>query len=111
MSHAPGRYAELGRIVETANENTYRQKLNEILRLLPTVKKHVNVMQHILGYFKKDLAGWEKQEVLDAINGYATNQLPISVPLTLLRHYVRKFDKKYLEQQTYWNILTQLYSG
>lgn len=111
MSHAPGRYAELGRLVETSDFDAYYKKLDELLRLVPTVKKHVNVLHHILGYFKKDLAGWEKQEVLQACDGYATGELPLAVPLTLLRHYVRKFNKVYLEKQTCWNVLNQLYLG
>jgi len=109
MSHAPGRYAELGRIVESGDADAYRAKLDELLELLPTVSKHVNVMQHILGYFKNELEAWEKAEVLDALESYRGGRLQIAVPLTLLRHYVRKYRKEYLEKQTYWDILGQLY--
>ena len=109
LSHAPGRYAELGRIVESGDADAYRAKLDELLEYLPTVSKHVNVMQHILGYFKKELETWEKEEVLDALESYRSGRLQIAVPLTLLRHYVRKYHKEYLEKQTYWDILGQLY--
>jgi uncharacterized protein YbgA (DUF1722 family) len=67
-------------------------------------------MQHILGYFKNELEAWEKAEVLDALESYRDGRLQIAVPLTLLRHYVRKYRKEYLEKQTYWDILGQLYS-
>ncbi len=109
MSHSPGRYAELGRIVESGDADAYRAKLDELLEYLPTVSKHVNVMQHVLGYFKNELEGWEKEEVLDALESYRNGRLQIAVPLTLLRHYVRKYRKEYLEKQTYWDILGQLY--
>ncbi|MEG2074884.1 MAG: DUF523 and DUF1722 domain-containing protein [Victivallaceae bacterium] len=109
MSHAPGRYAELGRLAESGNLEAYWQLFRQLLQYLPSVSKHVNVMQHILGYFKKDLAPWEKSEVLSAIEGYRNNSLQIAVPLTLLRHYVKKFDQNYLAKQSYWNILSQLY--
>lgn len=109
MSHAPGRYAELGRLVESGDSEAYRHKLNELLQLMPTVRKHVNVMQHILGYFKSELETWEKAEVLDAIEGYRAERLQIAVPLTLLRHYAKKYRKDYLEKQTYWDILGHLY--
>jgi len=109
MSHAPGRYAELGRSVESGDACAYRAKLDELLEYLPTVSKHVNVMQHILGYFKNELEAWEKEEVLDALESYRNGRLQIAVPLTLLRHYVRKYRKEYLEKQTYWDILGQLY--
>ncbi len=109
LSHAPGRYAELGRIVESGDAAAYRAKLDELLEYLPSMSKHVNVMQHILGYFKKELEPWEKTEVLDALEAYRHGRIQIAVPLTLLRHYVRKYRKTYLENQTYWDILGQLY--
>ena len=109
LSHAPGRYAELGRLVESGDADAYRAKLDELLGYIPTVSKHVNVIQHILGYFKKELEPWEKTEVLDALECYRNRRLQIAVPLTLLRHYIRKYHKEYLEKQTYWDILGQLY--
>lgn len=109
MSHAPGRYAELGRLAAGGDTGNYRAKLNELLALLPSVSKHVNVMQHILGYFKPDLDAWEKQEVLSAITSYHQGQNQLAVPLTMLLHYARKYRKDYLLQQTYWGVLGQLY--
>lgn len=109
MSHAANRYAELGRCVETGDAQAYRAKLDELLALLPSTCKHVNVMHHILGYFKKDLEPWEKAEVLDAVDAYRNGGVQLAVPLALLRHYVRKYHKDYLENQTYWCILGQLY--
>ncbi len=109
MSHAPGKYHELGQIVETGDFAAYFAKLNEIMTHMPSVSKHVNVMQHILGYFKKDLAAWEKSELLEALGQYREGLLRIEVPLTLLRHYSRKFGKDYLLDQTYWDILGRLY--
>lgn len=110
MSHAPGRYQELGQLVEDGDCNAYRHKLNELLTLMPTVRKHINVMQHMLGYFKKELQPWEKAELLEALEQYRQNNIQISVPLTLLRHYARKYEKSYLLNQTYWDILSQLYA-
>jgi len=109
MSHAPGKYHELGQIVETGDFDAYYHKLNEIMTYQPTVSKHVNVMQHILGYFKKELESWEKGELLEAIGQYRENLIRIEVPMTLLRHYVRKYHKDYLMDQTYWDILGRLY--
>lgn len=109
MSHAPGRYAELGRLVETGDFEAYKRKLDELLALRPTLAKHVNVMQHILGYFKRDLESWEKQELLEAIADYRTGRAASAVPLTLLRHYARKYRKDYLLRQTYWELLGPYY--
>ena len=58
---------------------------------------------HILGYFKKQLAADEKQEVLELIDNYRGGYLPLIVPITLMNHFVRKYRQPYLAQQTYLN--------
>jgi len=71
------------------------------LRLKTTVAKHTNVMQHMLGYFKKNLTSNEKQEMLEIIESHRSECVPLVVPLILFGHYVRKYDQAYLKQQTY----------
>ena len=79
----------------------YGVLLAEILRLQTTVKTHCNVMSHVFGYFKKELTADEKQEVLELIDAYHRGDIPLIVPLTLLNHYVRKFEQPYLTDQYY----------
>ncbi len=81
----------------------YEKLLLEALRLKTTVKKHYNVMLHMLGYFRKNLTTDEKQELLEVMGHYKEQLVPLVVPLTLFRHYVRKYDQPYLEQQSYLN--------
>jgi uncharacterized protein YbgA (DUF1722 family) len=81
----------------------YERQLLEALRLKSTVAKHVNVLQHIMGYFKRQISADEKQELLDILEGYRREHVPLIVPVTLLNHYVRKYDEPYLKQQTYLN--------
>ena len=54
-----------------------------------------------MGYFKKQLSGDEKQEILDMIEHYRRGDLPLVVPMTLVNHYVRKYDEAYLKGQNY----------
>jgi uncharacterized protein YbgA (DUF1722 family) len=61
------------------------------------------VLQHIMGYFKKQLSSDEKQELLETFDRFKAGYLPLLVPITLLNHYIRKYDEKYLSQQTYLN--------
>jgi uncharacterized protein YbgA (DUF1722 family) len=75
----------------------------EGLRFLATVKKNTNVLQHMAGYFKKQLSFDEKQELQAVITNYHREWVPLIVPITLLRHYVRKYDEEYLKQQVYLN--------
>jgi len=81
----------------------YEKLLIEALRLKATTKKNVNVLQHIMGYFKRQLSADEKQELLEVLDRYSRGYLPLIVPVTLLNHYVRKYHQLYLQQQTYLN--------
>jgi uncharacterized protein YbgA (DUF1722 family)/uncharacterized protein YbbK (DUF523 family) len=110
LSHSPNHYREMGRLVATGKGQAadvlfdgYEKLLLEALRLKTTHKKQINVLQHMLGYFKNDLSHDEKQEILEILNNYRREQLPLIVPLTLINHYVRKYDQPYLAQQVYLN--------
>jgi uncharacterized protein YbgA (DUF1722 family) len=61
------------------------------------------VLQHLMGYFKKQLSKDEKQELLDVFDRYRREFVPLVVPLTLINHFVRKYDQPYLKLQTYLN--------
>jgi uncharacterized protein YbgA (DUF1722 family) len=71
------------------------------MSLKTTTKKNLNVLQHMLGYFKKDLSRDEKQELLEIFEHYAQGNLPLIVPVTLINHYVRKYNQPYLQEQFY----------
>jgi uncharacterized protein YbgA (DUF1722 family) len=79
----------------------YQNLLMEALRFKSTVKKNVDVLLHIMGYFKKNLSPAEKEELLEIINDYRQGYIPLIVPVTLLNHYVRKYDQAYLKAQYY----------
>jgi uncharacterized protein YbgA (DUF1722 family) len=73
------------------------------LAVKATVRKHVNVLQHILGYFKGRLSVHEKAELLSVIGDYHRGLTPLVVPLTLIKHYVQIFDVGYIRDQVYLN--------
>jgi uncharacterized protein YbgA (DUF1722 family) len=54
-----------------------------------------------MGYFKKNLSPGEKEELLEIINNYRQGLIPLIVPVTLLNHFVRKYDQAYLKNQYY----------
>ncbi len=108
MAHSPKHYTELGRLVAQGKalpldelSARYLALLMECLRLKATVKKNVNVLAHIMGYFKGQLTADEKRELLEVLDGYSRELLPLIVPVTLLNHYVRKFGQAYLAEQWY----------
>jgi len=110
LSHSESIYRELGRLVARAGTipledlvGQYEKGLMEALRLKTTPRKNSNVLEHMLGYFKTDLSSLEKQELLDIISSYRRGIIPLIVPVTLMAHYVRKYDKEYLKDQVYLN--------
>jgi uncharacterized protein YbgA (DUF1722 family) len=101
-------YRSLGKLVadgaklpKAELQHAYLVGLMEGLRLTATVKKHVNVLSHVMGYFKRTLSTDEKQELLEVLDAYAQELTPLIVPVTLLNHYVRKFGEAYLADQWY----------
>jgi uncharacterized protein YbgA (DUF1722 family)/uncharacterized protein YbbK (DUF523 family) len=110
LSHSPKHYKIMGRLVAEGKKMPseelfaqYEASLMEALALKTTPKKNSNVLQHLMGYFKKQLSGDEKQELLEVFDRYRKELVPLLVPLTLINHFVRKYDQQYLKLQTYLN--------
>jgi len=110
LSHSPANARLMGKLVadgrKTPIQTVYAQYENlliETLRMKSTIKKNLNVLEHILGYFKNQLSSDEKQEMLEIFDRYRNEFLPLIVPVTLLNHYVRKIGEPYLKQQVYLN--------
>jgi uncharacterized protein YbgA (DUF1722 family)/uncharacterized protein YbbK (DUF523 family) len=110
LSHSPEHYRSMGKLVAAGKHQPmghlydgYERMFVEALALKATPAKHVNVLQHILGYFKKNLVADEKQEMLALIDDYRAGHVPLIVPITLINHYVRKYAEPYLAQQSYLN--------
>lgn len=110
LSHSPKHYQILGKLVARAKEfpirelfQQYQTILMEALQLKTTPRKNANVLMHMMGYFKEELSSDEKQELLDVIARYRQEYIPLIVPITLIQHYVRKYDQPYLKEQVYLN--------
>ena len=108
MSHSETHYRAMGRLVAHAKEKPigtlyekHEKLLLAALRLKTTVKKNLNVLLHMLGYFKKQLSSDERKEMLEIIEQYRSSSVPLIVPITLLNHYVRKYKVQYLAEQYY----------
>jgi uncharacterized protein YbgA (DUF1722 family)/uncharacterized protein YbbK (DUF523 family) len=108
MAHSPQIYREMGTLVAHGKEmkgaellQRYEELFMKALAMHATVKKNANVLMHIMGYFKRELSRAEKEELLGVISHYHDHLLPLIVPLTLLKHYVNKYEQHYLQQQLY----------
>jgi len=108
LSHSQKHYRLMGKLVAQGKQlpigelyNQYQDLLLETLKLKTTIKKNINVLQHLMGYFKKQLSTDEKQELLETFDHFRRQQVPLIVPITLINHYVRKYQQPYLRDQTY----------
>ncbi|MCU0600222.1 MAG: DUF523 and DUF1722 domain-containing protein [Desulfobacterales bacterium] len=111
LSHSNTLYKEMGKQVAQGAKSRsiadvyaqYEKLMMETLSLKTTIKKNINVLQHIMGYFKQNLTADEKSELLEVINQYREEHVPLIVPITLINHYARKYKEPYLTIQTYLN--------
>ena len=108
MAHSPEAYARLGRLVARAKglerpalEREYVRETMRALSRPATVGRHVNVLEHVLGYFSDRLAREERAEMVSLVADYRAGLVPLIVPLTLVRHHVRRLGISYLQQQVY----------
>lgn len=110
LAHSPQALKKMGQFVANAKRYPPARVCEEYCRLYlealackTTVKKNVDVLHHILGFLKKQLAREEKSDILETIENYHRGFVPLVVPLTLLKHYVNKFGIEYVQNQIYLN--------
>ncbi|MFT5359456.1 MAG: hypothetical protein ACI9KE_006699 [Polyangiales bacterium] len=108
MAHDRPAYQALGRIVAGAKAlprdqvaSDYERLMLTGLKKLATRGKQTNVLQHITGHFKKVLDAGDREELQAEIQSYQAGLVPLIVPITLLRHHIRRHGIDYLAQQTY----------
>jgi uncharacterized protein YbgA (DUF1722 family)/uncharacterized protein YbbK (DUF523 family) len=108
MAHSPSAYQRLGRLVAGASgrsrqavQDDYESGLMRALAVIATAKRHANVLQHMLGYFKTSIDQDARAELLSLIEDHRIGRVPLIVPLTLFKHHVRRLHVDYLTGQVY----------
>ena len=108
MAHSPAAYRELGRLVARVGSEPleplagrYIERLMHTLAQRAPRKRHANVLQHLLGYLRRELDAGDRAELVDTIEAYRKGEYPLVVPLSLLRHHFRRHPNGYIEQQVY----------
>ena len=106
MSHDQNRARELGRLAAAegdlaARAETYIHGVMDTLKQVASRGNHVNVLQHIQGYLKRELDAEDKAEMVEVIEAYRLGNVPLVVPLTLLRHHFRKAPDPFIANSWY----------
>lgn len=99
----------LGRLLGDSGKETpapelaaaYRRGLTEVLRRPATRRGHTNVLQHLAGFVSDPLDREDRAELAETIERYRLGLVPLIVPLTLIRHHVRRQGAEYLQGQAY----------
>ena len=106
MSH--GDYREMGQMLAKVSKDNVLEiadcYIRQLMRQLKTIvnrANHVNVLQHIQGYLKKELSADDKVELGEIIERYRNGEVPLIVPLTLLKHHFRKAPDPYIDDSYY----------
>jgi uncharacterized protein YbgA (DUF1722 family)/uncharacterized protein YbbK (DUF523 family) len=110
MSHDDQAMRALGRLVSKAGSRSIEELAGEyITGFMDTMakratrKRHADVLMHLMGYLKSHLDGDDKQELLDVIHEYRRGEVPLIVPLTLIKHHFRRHPHPYATEQVYLN--------
>ena len=110
FAHQPSAYKALGKLLGDAVgvpleqlSSRYISGLMQGLQQRVRRKNHTNVLQHLQGYFKKQLTPSQKAELQNTIDKYRRGVVPLMSPMTLLQHYLREYPNPYLASQVYLN--------
>ena len=110
LAHNEAAYRRLGRMVAELTGrlsddwlDRYAHEFMAALTRNASRKRHVNVLQHIAGYFKRTLDRGDREALAQLIEHYRLEQIPLVVPLTLLQHHLRRQPNPYLQQQYYFS--------
>jgi uncharacterized protein YbgA (DUF1722 family)/uncharacterized protein YbbK (DUF523 family) len=110
LAHSPAIYKELGRMLGRLDNaaldalaDRYIERVMQAMKLQATRKRHVNVLQHLLGYLRRHVDSVNRADLVDVIDAYRRGLVPLVVPVMLLQHHFRRNPHPYISRQVYMN--------
>jgi len=110
MEHHPGQVSILGRLCANSDKKafepikkSYQKEFFSTMEMKASMGRKVNVFMHLIGYVKENLTSTEKEEFNSLVEEYKKGITTYQVVWTLLRHYIKKYDVKYLMDHIYFN--------
>ncbi len=108
LAHHQQIYRDLGRYLADSRDRPmaerlthYGEQLMGALAKPASRRNHTNVLQHIGGYFKRELDATERQHLHETILAYRAGELPLMAPMVLLQNLLKRYPKPYIQEQQY----------
>jgi uncharacterized protein YbgA (DUF1722 family)/uncharacterized protein YbbK (DUF523 family) len=108
LAHSPEHYKELGQLVAAIKRHDpaeFRARYGELfmtaLAVKSTPRRNVNVLHHLVGHLREYVPAPERADILAVVEDYRQGLVPLIVPVTLIRHYVRRHGVQYIADQVY----------
>jgi len=108
MAHSPTGCQRLGRLLSRLRNadlpvlaREYLAGLMAVLMRNSGTMRHLNVLQHILGYLKRGISAPDKAELLAVLEAYRHREIPLSVPVMHLRRHIHCCPDEYIGKQCY----------
>lgn len=108
MAHHLPSYKTLGPMLADAGKADLKVLSQEFIETLmsalshrTTRRSHSNVLYHLSGYLKKTVPGEERQRLQGLIEQYRTGQVPLIVPVTMLKHHFANSPNAYIDSQVF----------
>ena len=108
MAHHVPSYKSLGPLVANARQLPLEELAAEFIQSLmaalthrATRRSHSNVLFHMAGYLKRSITTPQRQRLAALIEDYRTGQVPLIVPVTLLKHHFADNPNAYIDGQVF----------
>lgn len=108
MAHHVPSYKLLGPMLANAGKENIEELAGEFISTLmaaltqrATRRSHSNVLYHMSGYLKRDVSGEERQRLKALIDQYRSGQIPLVVPITMIKHHFANSPNAYIDNQVF----------
>lgn len=108
LAHDEAEYRLLGPLIASCTKENLQSIADEYLLRMMTMlksrssrKRHTNVLMHVMGFLKNKIDTDDKQELIEILDDYRHGKIPLVVPITLMKHHLRRFPDEYISNQYY----------
>ena len=110
MSYNQKELKKLGKITSNQDKKQINEILDEYehhlklaLSKSPRCTSNINVLNHTFGYVSKNLKSEEKKLFLKSLKDFREGHIGITVPLSIMKSWIVRFEEPYLSEQTYFS--------